>query len=62
MLTMKQARRVADLTQREVADSLGICVESYRRIERKPELATMEQAVKFCRLVNQSLDAISFLP
>ena len=44
MLTLKQARGLAGITQQELADALDIHVQTYRRIERDPKRATIAQA------------------
>lgn len=44
MLTLKQARGMAGITQQELADALDIHVQTYRRIEHDPKRATIAQA------------------
>ena len=44
--TIKQARLFADKTQQEMADFLGIHVQTYRKLEENPAKATVEQAGK----------------
>ena len=58
--TVKQVRRLADKTQREMAEEMGISRDAYRRIELCPELATVEQARNISRIVGISMDNIIF--
>ena len=45
-LTLKQARVINEITQQKMADLLGIHLDTYRKIEKNPDLATIEQARK----------------
>lgn len=49
-LNLKQARRVRDKTQDEMAELLNIHVQTYRKIEENPNLATIEQAKKLRKI------------
>lgn len=60
VLTLKQARLLSDYSQRKIADSIGICEDSYRRIEKNPELATISQAKKISRLLGIPYELIFF--
>ena len=42
--TLKQARRYAEKTQKQVATAIDVCVDTYRAIEENPENATIKQA------------------
>lgn len=42
--TLKQARKYADKTQKQLAEHLGVCVDTYRALEENPENATVKQA------------------
>lgn len=46
-LTMKQARVGADMTQQEVADVLGVHVQTYMKYEAHPEAMPLRVAGKF---------------
>lgn len=60
MMTVRQARMFRDLSQQQVADALNVNVDTYRRIERNPQKATIEMAIKFCSVVNMKMDDIFF--
>ena len=59
-LTLRQARRMQDKTQDEMAALLKIHVTTYRKIEEKPESATIEQAKKISEFLNVPYDEIFF--
>ena len=42
--SVKQARHYAGYTQSEIAEKLGISRDSYRKIEKNPEIATVRIA------------------
>lgn len=60
MMTPKQARRHRDITQLEMARKLDVNVDTYRRIEKNPQKATIELAKKFCSIVDMKIDEIFF--
>lgn len=60
MYTVKQARQLAGLTQGQVAEQMGVNVDTYRKIEANPECATVERARRFCEIVGMSFDSIFF--
>lgn len=60
VFTVRQARNMAGKTQTEIANSLGICLETYRKLERCPEKMTIEQAKMFCREVSRQINEVSF--
>lgn len=62
MITVKQARVGADLTQQQTADALGVHVQTYARMEKHPEDMTMKEAHAFAEIVNVPIESISFLP
>lgn len=43
-LTLRQARLVKELTQEQMADILGVHVQTYRKIELNPDSATIKEA------------------
>ena len=59
-MTIKQARLYKGLTQVELAKALNIHVQTYRKIEQNPELATIEQAKKIAELTGISYNEIFF--
>ena len=52
LLNLRQARRIKDKTQDEMANLLNIHVQTYRKIEENPDLATVEQAKKIAQYLN----------
>ena len=45
-LNLRQARRLKEKTQEEMAELLNVHVHTYRKIEENPDAATIEQAKK----------------
>ena len=58
--TIRQARRLAEKTQAEMAGSLGISRDTFRKIEMFPDQATVEQAQKISALVGIPVDDLFF--
>ena len=58
--SVRQARRFSGKTQKEMAKSLGICVDTYRNIERHPNKATIWQAQKISEITKIPCDNIFF--
>ena len=58
--TVKQARRLADKTQAEMAALLGISRDTYRKIEMFPEQATIAQAHNISAITKIPVDQIFF--
>jgi len=61
-LTVKQARIGIDATQQEIADKLGVHVQTYARMEKHPEDMTIKQAILFSQIVGLKVSDISFAP
>ena len=59
-VTMKQARVGADMTQQEVADKLGVHVQTYQRMESHPGDVTIKQGKNFAEIVGLRFDDIFF--
>lgn len=59
-LSLRQARRLKDKTQAEMAELLKIHVMTYRKIEEKPDLATIEQAKKISDYLGVNYNEIFF--
>ncbi len=59
-LTLKQARRLADKTQQEVANYIGVCVDTYRALELHPDNATIKQAKLISNFLHVSYNQIFF--
>ncbi len=60
VFTVKQARQLAGLTQVNMANEMGISRDSYRKIELRPDLATVGQAHDISRITQIPVDQISF--
>lgn len=59
-ITMKQARIGIDATQQEIADEMGIHVQTYARMEKHPEDMTIAQAKRFSEIVKRPISDIYF--
>ena len=59
-LSVKQARLMSEKTQAQVAKKMGICVQTYRKLEESPKKMTIEQAKLFCVAVDRGLDELIF--
>ena len=59
-ITMKQARIGINATQEDIAKKMGIHPQTYSKIERQPERATIEQGIDFCKIVGVSFEEIFF--
>lgn len=59
-LTLKQARLLSDLTQKEVAEMLGVHVHTYMKWERNPEEMSIGTAKQFAKIVNRGIEEIFF--
>lgn len=59
-LTLKQARVINEISQQKMADMLKIHIDTYRKIERNPDLATIEQARKIAEITSVPVDQIFF--
>lgn len=62
MITMIMARIGANLTQQQLADALGVHVQTYQRMEKHPEDISIKHANEFARIVGVPLKNINFLP
>lgn len=59
-LTIKQARLLAEMTQQEVADRMGIHRHTYMKWEQNPDEMPIGRAKQFCEIVGVSIDEIFF--
>lgn len=59
-ITMKMARVGAGMTQQEVADKMGIHVQTYARLERNPEDISIKDSKHFACIVGCPWADISF--
>ena len=58
--TIKQARKMADKSQNEMAKALKVHVQTYRKIERNPRTATVDQVKIIAEQTGISLDQLFF--
>ena len=61
MYTIKQARVGANLTQQEVADLMGVHVQTFARMEKHPEDMTMKEASSFSAIGRVPIEELIFL-
>lgn len=59
-MSIRQARRAKEITQKEMAESLQVHVQTYRRIEEHPETATIAQARKIAEKLCMSYNDLIF--
>lgn len=59
-LTIKQARLISGKTQRQMAEFLGMHVQTYRKIEKDPESATVQQAKLISQITGVPYNQIFF--
>ena len=59
-LTIKQARIGIEATQQEIADKMGVHVQTYARMEKHPEDMTIKQAMQFASIVGRPIGDIYF--
>jgi len=59
-ITLKQARLLREKTQENLAEYLGIHVQTYRKIEENPNEATIGQAKKIAKFLGFEYDIIFF--
>ncbi|APB77436.1 helix-turn-helix domain-containing protein [Paenibacillus polymyxa] len=60
VLTVKKARLLSGLTQKDVADSLGVHVHTYMKWEKKPEQMSIRTAKELSKIVSIEMDDIFF--
>lgn len=60
--TLKNARVLADMTQKEMAEALGVSESTYISYEQYKNFMRMDTAFKFSKIVNRDLDTLIFLP
>lgn len=58
--TVKQARTFAGKTQREMAEAIGVCRDTYMHLEKNPERITVGQANAISQYTGIPFNQISF--
>ena len=59
-LTVKQHRLIREISQEEMADKIGIHVQTYRAWEEKPEKISIAKAKKIATAFGISINDIYF--
>ena len=59
-LTLKKARLVNEKTQQEMANAIGVYIDTYRKLEENPERTTIGQAKKIADFLGMSVNEIFF--
>jgi transcriptional regulator with XRE-family HTH domain len=59
-LTLKQVRLLKEKSQHDLAEMLGVHVQTYRKLEENPNLVTIGQAKKLAKYLGISYDEIFF--
>lgn len=59
-LTVKQARLLAGLTQKEVSEKLKVHVQTYMKWEKNPECMSIGTAKQFSEIVGRNFEDIFF--
>lgn len=60
MFTVRQWRKVKEITQEDMANRLGVHVNTYQNWEKEPEKITIANAVKIAEIFGVSMNEISF--
>lgn len=57
---VKVARIEADMSQQDVADRMGIHVQTYAKLEKNPDMMTIDDAKLFASIVGRNITDIFF--
>lgn len=60
VLTLKNARRIAEKSQEEMAKAIGVSRVTYSKIEKNPDNATIAQAKAISNVLKIPYDEIFF--
>lgn len=60
--TVKQARLMSLMSQKEIAEKIGISAKAYWYKEKKPEAFSIGEALRFSKAVGIKFDKIIFVP
>lgn len=61
-LTVKQARLMSLMSQKEIAEKIGISPKAYWYKERKPGSFSVVEAYRFAKVVGLDINDIIFVP
>jgi transcriptional regulator with XRE-family HTH domain len=59
-LTLRQARRLREKSQEELARQIGVHVNTYRKLEENPDTVTIAMAKRISQVLGISYDEIFF--
>lgn len=59
-LTLKQWRRVKDLTQKDMSNMLNVHINTYQNWEENPEKISVKHALNIAEIFNVSINDITF--
>lgn len=59
-LTLRHARLLADLTQKEIAEILGVHVHTYMKWEHNPDEISVGTAKQFAKIVGRDIEELFF--
>jgi DNA-binding XRE family transcriptional regulator len=59
-ITLKQARRLREMTQQEMADLMQVGKSTYLKLEKNPSLCTVAQAKRACEILGFDVGQIFF--
>lgn len=62
VISPKQARVLCDLSQKQVAEKLGVHRQTYMRWERNADEMPVGKAKEFSKIVKRKMDEIFFAP
>lgn len=57
-LRIKAARAALDMTQKDLADAVGVSRQTMNAIEKGDYNPTVELCIKICKVLNKSLDEL----
>ena len=57
-LRIKAARAALDMTQKDLADAVGVSRQTMNAIERGDYNPTVKLCIKICKVLNKSLDEL----
>ena len=58
--TLREVREESGFTQEYMANELGVSLPTYRKIEEKPETASVLQARRICEILSRNYESIFF--
>lgn len=57
-LRIKAARAALDMTQKDLADAVGVSCQTMNAIEKGDYNPTVKLCIKICKVLNKSLDEL----